>query len=34
VVGGLPTCEVLIDDRPIPYARDLWLPLVWFTLLP
>jgi hypothetical protein len=26
--------EVLIDDRPIPYARELWLPLVWFCLLP
>ena len=26
--------EVLIDDRPIPYARELWLPLVWFLLLP
>jgi hypothetical protein len=25
--------EVLIDDRPIPYARELWLPLVWFSLL-
>ena len=25
--------EVLIDDRPIPYARELWLPLVWFLLL-
>jgi len=34
VVSGLPTCEVLIDDRPIPYARDLWLPLIWFLLLP
>ena len=22
--------DVLIDDRPIPYARELWLPLVWF----
>ena len=21
--------EVLIDDRPLPYARELWLPLVW-----
>jgi hypothetical protein len=21
--------EVLIDDRPVPYARELWLPLVW-----
>jgi hypothetical protein len=25
--------EVLIDDRPIPYARELWLPLLWFSLL-
>ena len=25
--------EVLIDDRPIPYARELWLPLLWFLLL-
>ncbi|MGQ0733527.1 MAG: hypothetical protein ACT4QD_07715 [Acidobacteriota bacterium] len=28
-----PTTEVLIDDRPIPYARELWLPLLWFLLL-
>jgi hypothetical protein len=34
VVGPQPTSEVLIDDRPVPYARDLWLPLVWFLLLP
>lgn len=34
VVGPQPTCEVLVDDRPIPYARELWLPLVWFLLLP
>jgi hypothetical protein len=34
LVGPQPTCDVLIDDRPIPYARDLWLPLVWFLLLP
>ncbi|HXG87832.1 MAG TPA: hypothetical protein VNJ02_05785 [Vicinamibacterales bacterium] len=25
--------EVLIDDRPVPYARELWLPLLWFLLL-
>jgi hypothetical protein len=24
--------KVLIDDRPVPYARDLWLPLVWFLI--
>jgi hypothetical protein len=23
---------VLIDDRPVPYARELWLPLVWFLI--
>lgn len=25
-------CEVLVDDRPLPYARELWLPLAWFLL--
>ena len=34
LVGSLPGTEVLIDDRPIPFARELWLPLVWFQLLP
>jgi hypothetical protein len=29
VVGGVPGSQVLIDDRPLPYARELWLPLVW-----
>jgi len=29
VVGGLPNCEVLIDNKPIPYARELWLQLIW-----
>ena len=24
--------EVLIDDRPVPYARELWLPLLWFLI--
>jgi hypothetical protein len=32
LVGGADQTEVLIDDRPLPYARELWLPLVWFTL--
>jgi hypothetical protein len=32
VVGGSHQTEVLIDDRPVPYARELWLPLVWFLL--
>jgi hypothetical protein len=33
VTGGHPGTEVLVDDRPIPYARELWLPLLWFLLL-
>ncbi|MGE0448138.1 MAG: hypothetical protein AB7Q29_00995 [Vicinamibacterales bacterium] len=32
VVGGVDETEVLIDDRPVPYARELWLPLVWLML--
>lgn len=32
LVGALPESEVLVDDRPIPYARELWLPLVWFLI--
>jgi hypothetical protein len=33
VVGDLDAAEVLVDDRPVPYARELWLPLFWFLLL-
>ena len=32
IVGASDATEVLIDDRPVPYARELWLPLVWFLL--
>ena len=32
IVGDAPQTEVLIDDRPVPYARQLWLPLVWFLI--
>lgn len=32
VVGSYDECDVLIDDRPVPYARELWLPLVWFLI--
>jgi hypothetical protein len=32
IVGGVGGCEVLVDDRPLPYARELWLPLVWFLI--
>ena len=32
IVGGSDDTEVLIDDRPVPYARELWLPLVWLLI--
>jgi hypothetical protein len=32
IVGPSHATEVLIDDRPVPYARELWLPLVWFLI--
>src|SRR3954466_9877837 len=32
IVGPADATDVLIDDRPVPYARELWLPLVWFLL--
>lgn len=33
IVGPVPGTEVLIDDRPVPYSKELWLPLLWFHLL-
>ena len=32
IVGRMDACEVLVDDRPVPYARELWLPLMWFLI--
>ena len=32
IVGPSDATQVLIDDRPVPYARELWLPLVWFLI--
>lgn len=32
IVGRDDACEVLVDGRPVPHARELWLPLVWFLL--
>ena len=32
IVGRSDATEVLIDDRPVPYARELWLPLMWFLI--
>jgi hypothetical protein len=33
LTGPVAGCEVLLDDRPIPYSRELWLPMIWFLLL-
>jgi len=32
LVGHLEDAEVLIDDRPIPFARELWLPMLWHLI--
>ena len=32
IVGQFDSTDVLIDDKPIPYARELWLPLVWMLI--
>lgn len=32
IVSAVRGVEVLVDDRPIPYARELWLPLFWFLI--
>jgi hypothetical protein len=32
IVGTSDATEVLIDDRSVPLARELWLPLVWLLV--
>jgi hypothetical protein len=32
IVGRFDDTQVLVDDRPLPYARELWLPLLWHLL--
>jgi hypothetical protein len=32
VVSRVEGTDVLVDDRPVPYARELWLPLFWFLI--
>ena len=32
IVGPSDATEVLVDDRPVPYARELWLPLLWYLI--
>ena len=34
IVGRSDATEVLVDDHPVPYARELWLPLLWFLIQP
>lgn len=32
LVAPVPGTQVFVDDREVPYARELWLPLVWFLI--
>ncbi len=32
IVATVPGHDVLINDRHVPYARELWLPLVWLLI--
>ena len=32
IVGRYDSTEVLVDDKPVPYARELWLPLMWLLI--
>jgi hypothetical protein len=32
LIGGRTGTDVLVDDQPVPNARELWLPLVWFLI--
>jgi hypothetical protein len=29
LVADVPETEVWVDDQPVPFARELWLPLMW-----
>ena len=32
IVGPHDECLVLVDDRAVPFARELWLPLMWLLI--
>jgi hypothetical protein len=34
IVGRHDDCHVLVDDRAVPFARELWLPLMWLLIRP
>lgn len=33
LIADVPDSDVLVDDQPVPYARELWLPLVWCLIV-
>jgi hypothetical protein len=32
IVGRFDSTDVLVDDKPVPYGRELWLPLMWMLI--
>ena len=32
IVGRFDSTDALVDDKPVPYARELWLPLMWMLI--
>ena len=32
IVSEHPSCDILVNDKKVPYARELWLPFFWFFL--
>jgi hypothetical protein len=32
IVGQFDSTDVLVDNKPVPYARELWLPLMWMLI--
>ncbi len=32
IIGRFDDSEVLLDDQPVPFARELWLPLLWLLI--
>ena len=29
LVSEFPSCQILVRGKPVPYGRELWLPLLW-----
>jgi len=32
IIGRFDESEVWLDDQPVPYTRELWLPLLWLLI--